>query len=102
MQNLFAELFSKIPESGACTMWWDNYRDFEDRYNPQIEDVMFDAMSRILEMPERHCQWSALHGLGHHNHPKRATLIENYLKTNPQLDDNIKQYAKYAMEGRVL
>jgi hypothetical protein len=106
MTVLFEELFTKIPDSdaGACFMWWDILREWdhqEDR-DLRIKDVMFQTICGILQMPLRHLQMSALHGLGHMKHPDKKKVVEDYLARNINLDDEIREYALIATEGKVL
>ena len=104
MVNLFQSVFTKLPEQDICFMWWDELRDWdfrEDR-DPRVRDSMFQALSLILKIPSTQCQMSALHGLGHLDHPEKRKVIEDYLQQNPQLDTEIKKYTQAAISGKVV
>jgi len=83
-------------------MWWDMLRRFEDAGDPQIVDAMVVALEEILALPFPHCQQSALHGLGHLAHPRKAAIIEAFVRTNPNVDGDLRRYAEAAIAGKVL
>jgi hypothetical protein len=82
---------------GAFYMWWDNVSDGfwssrrylteatqkhyqsltpEDR---ELADGMFDTLNKILALPDDRCQSSALHGLGHLNHPRGRAVVQKFI-----------------------
>jgi hypothetical protein len=77
-------------------MWWDMilhtfwniFYETNDRYDAFSDDGkrMSDAMNRtllkILALNNKACQWSALHGMGHLNHPLRRLDVQNYLNVH--------------------
>jgi len=102
--SLFQTLFAKIPEQDVCFMWWDVLRDWDHRADrdPKIRDIMFEALSLVLEIPSPQCQMSALHGLGHLKHSGTEKLVDNYRQQNPKLEEDIKKYTQVVMKGKVL
>lgn len=108
MVDLFARFFATNPLDTACFMWWDGLRelheDFEgdgDSERP-LRGAIFEALGRILRLDARHCQVSALHGLGHLEHPGKDRVIREYLDRNPDLDEETRRYAGDAAAGKVL
>jgi hypothetical protein len=71
-------------------MWWDmilhtfEYQPNEYKYGyvtltsdqNQMVDTMYHALSRILGLDHRGCQWCALHGLGHLYHPSARDRVQ--------------------------
>ena len=96
-------VFTKYNEIDSCYMWWDFLRWFWfDDAESDVPNIMFEALARILELPTPYAQVSALHGLGHLDHPAKVSLIEEYLNKNLTLDDDFKKYARAAQDGKVL
>jgi len=111
MFHIFERLFAIEPLDTSAYMWWDSLcydwhcgnrsrdRGGEDQH---MQDVMFQTLSQILELPSEHCQGAALHGLSHLHHPDTEELIAQFLKRNPNLEDRKKQYALAASRFQVL
>jgi hypothetical protein len=102
MPEIFRKLFVGRPLEQACYIWWDMLRHFGEGGDPRIVAAMVLALEQILPLPARHCRVSALHGLGHLEHPSKATVIETFLRTNPTIDLELRQYAEAAVVGKVL
>ena len=102
MPTIFRDLLADRPLKQACYMWWDMLRRFEAAGDPTIVNAMVVALEQILALPARHCQMSALHGLGHLEHPLKAAIIENFVQRNAPLDSELRQYANAAIAGKVL
>src|SRR5262245_52728491 len=68
MPTMFREFLSHRPLGEATWMWWDMLRSFDDDPDPRIVETMVAALAEVLQLPARHCQMSALHGLGHLKH----------------------------------
>lgn len=100
--GIFRSLFADRPLEQACYMWWDMLRRFEDAGDPTIVNAMVVALEQILALPARHCQMSALHGLGHLEHPLKAAIIESFVQGTATLDPELRQYANAAIAGKVL
>ena len=74
-------------------MWWDmilhTFWQMADDYKfdypalstdgKQIMEAMYRTLLKILALEHPACQWSALHGLGHLNHPLGREAVQNYL-----------------------
>jgi hypothetical protein len=119
MQQVFRNLFARMDNgcgvyrgSGGvplsyretCYMWWDMFprhgvprrSDLED-----IDAVICQTMSSILNIDNVACQESALHGLGHwfSSRPDEVVgAIESFL---PHAPPELRDYAIQAMQGRV-
>lgn len=111
MYDLFAELFAEQPLDTASNMWWDslayawhcgNRTRAKGGEDQSMQDVMFDTLARILEIPSQSCQVAALHGLGHLHHPDTPRLIHDYLGKNGSLAPSVREYALAAARFEVL
>lgn len=111
MFYLFERLFALDPLDTSVYMWWDSLcydwncgNRSRDKGGEDLlmQDVIFETLSKILELPTAHCQDAALHGLGHLHHPKTAELIASFLHRNPNLEEHKKQYALAASRFQVL
>jgi hypothetical protein len=102
MPTMFREFLSEHPLDTACFMWWDMLRYFGDAPDGRIVDAMVRALEEVLRSPVRHCQMSALHGLGHLQHDSKETIIRSFVAANPDLDSEVAQYANQAIAGTVL
>src|SRR5438034_6061378 len=78
MPTVFREFLSVRPLDQACYMWWDMLRRFDDAGDLKIVEAMVAALEEILDLPARHCQISALHGLGHLQHPSKTAIIGSF------------------------
>ena len=63
---------------------------------------MIAALDQILGLPVRHCQMSALHGLGHLRHESKDEVVRAFLSTHPHIDDEMREYAAGAIAGTAL
>jgi len=112
--GLCSEHLSHIDEKGAaplnsiCYMWWDLVPLQLERDAPSKEAISkaaLEVMEEILKLDSIACQESALRGLGHWElfYPTEvATIVDQYLKDNPNLRTELKAYALNAREGNVL
>jgi hypothetical protein len=104
MYHVYSDYVSKLErepdpeiESGFYMWWdlvlhgfWDSSRrpsrgeasrlDAESRV---LLDVLFETLTRILAIPNRASQLSALHGLGHLYHPQVRDAVQRFIDTNP-------------------
>jgi hypothetical protein len=115
MGDLFELLFAVKPlDDSACYMWWDlvisgYFKTAHTSWHPLIVDdkdaeaqqAIFETLCRILKLDSRECQKSALHGLGHLNHPLTAQTIEAYLNDNRMIDGELKEYAIKCIKGEI-
>lgn len=102
MVRVFEQMFMQNPIENVCFMWWDLLRDFSDDQDSKTKEAILTALSQILKLDSLYCQKSALHGLGHLEHDGKRKVIEQFLKTHPNLDEQTKIYAAAAIEGKVL
>ncbi len=111
MFDLFRGLFAIEPLDTAAQMWWDSFcfewhcgnrdrrRGGEDL---SMQDTMFETLTSILNLSSPFCQRAALHGLGHLHHPDTEHLVRQYLKENPSLTNEQREYALAAARFEVL
>jgi hypothetical protein len=83
-------------------MWWDlilhgfwnlsrpripgTRRGDPNKLDPEsrvVLEVLFETLLRILSIPNRPSQLSALHGLGHLDHPGVHDAVQRFIDTNP-------------------
>lgn len=92
---------SKGGEWNAFWMWWDfvlhdfwlpprpcvpgTYRGDPEKLDAEsriLLDAMFETLKRILDLPDKHAQRCALHGLGHLLHPAVRETVQRYIDTH--------------------
>lgn len=115
MGDLFERLFAVNPlADSACYMWWDliisgYFETSHTSWDPLIvedkdaeaQEAVYETLCRILKLDSRECQKSALHGLGHLNHPLTEPTIEAYLNEHPMIDVELKEYAVNCKKGEI-
>jgi len=121
IQKVFEQIFSglcsqhllHIDEKGAaplnlaCFMWWDLsplLLEPDRGANESISKAALEVMEATLKLDSIACQESALHGLGHWElfYPTEvAEIVDQYLKENPTLRTELKEYALNARKGHV-
>lgn len=108
--DLYRDLFYTRPLHTSVHMFWDPLTyDFSvptrfphaDPEARRVQQAMFDALVRILEMPPRHCQLAALHGLGHLRHAGTADAIAAFLQRCPDLSLEDRAYASACLAGDI-
>ena len=104
MYRVYSDYVSKLErepdpeiESGFY-MWWDlilrgfwnssrrSWREDPSKLDAEsraLLDLLFETLTRILEIPNRASQQSALHGLGHLHHPQVHPAVQRFIDTNP-------------------
>ena len=122
IRQVFEQLFSglcsehllHLDEKGAaplnlvCFMWWDLVPlllEPDDSSKAAISRAALEVMDDTLKIDSIACQESALHGLGHWQlfYPDEvAEIVDRFLKENPDLRPELKEYALNAREGHVL
>lgn len=85
-------------------MWWDIFTFWESLDPKSVNRVdaeLFDVMAYCLSINHIAVLESALHGLSHiPNHRKHVKIaVETFLKTKPDLHENLKSYAKASIDG---
>ena len=101
MVRLAERLFAREPCNDACFMWWD-WLIFHRQLTEREADAILAALTEILTLPSRDCWHSALHGLGHLDHPDKSERIEEFLREHPNLSNDDRAYARMAAAGDVL
>jgi hypothetical protein len=96
------------PINGVCYMWFDIIPI--NSYDPKpeqagVEQEFLNLMESMLKIDHDACRESALHGLGHwherHTEKRVTSIIDTFLRRNPFLRAELKEYAQYARLGRV-
>ena len=96
------------PLNAVCYMWWDKMPVYggpvpQDR--EALHRAALDTMAAILKFDSVACQESALHGLGHWRSVFPAeieSLIDVFLRLNPEARPELRTYARSARCGCVL
>ena len=110
MYFLYSELFAAIPIGRTPHMWWENLTNFPNHAvgaiwradRQRIENALFRTLAKLLKLEAEHCRIDALHGLNHLAHPRKESLIRNYLARRPGLDRNHRRYAEGAILGELM
>ncbi|WP_127891425.1 hypothetical protein [Psychrobacter sp. FDAARGOS_221] len=110
--DLYAKLFIHDSIGHHRHMLWDGlaysyshgsfsyYLDKNDTV--ALQNVMFDTLTKILKIDCEACQNGALHGLNHLHHPDTETVIRQYLKSHPDLDEDDIAYAEACITGDMM
>ncbi|RYG32602.1 hypothetical protein EON81_20240 [bacterium] len=48
-------------------------------FAPRIENLCLEILEEILAIQDGRCQWAALHGLNHLEHPDRPSVVQRYI-----------------------
>jgi hypothetical protein len=108
---LYEKLFATTPLETAPNMLWDSLAydwdcGIRSRLNggedEQMQDIMFETLGKILELPCLECQAAALHGLGHLHHPATVRLIDQHIQRNKTIDEKMRDYAHAAARFDVM
>ena|SRR5271165_795267 len=96
------------PLNTACYMWFDMgcwYSSPVPLARNRLDFAFLDSMRSILAIDHDACRESALHGLGHW-HQDHAESVENiideFLRREPHLQNELREYAQSARIGYVL
>lgn len=110
MPSLYGKLFALNPLETSSNMWWDSIaygfycgnksRDRSEE-EKEMQDAIFEALDKILQLESLDCQIAALHGLGHLRHPDTEILINKYLESNSKIDSEIRKYAISCISGEI-
>lgn len=90
----------------TCYMWFDVWPSFRNaRHIPEWRDAMWDVFCKLLRMPWREVQVSALHGLGHNGsylqRPQEVQKAIDAFVARCSDDEELKGYALLAARGMV-
>jgi hypothetical protein len=111
MADLFERLFAKEPLDTSVQMWWDslcyawhcgNRNREKGGEDLELQDMLFQAVAKVLAIESWICQGAALHGLGHLHHPHSKELIERFVEEHTSLTKEQKAYALAAARFEVL
>lgn len=111
MHDLYARFFAKQPLETSSNMWWDglaydwhcgNRARINGGEDATMQDVMFETLVKILQLPQEWCQAAALHGLGHLHHPDTEAAIQGFLRATPGIDAELREYALAAARFEVM
>jgi hypothetical protein len=94
-------------------MWWDmilhtfwlqfDYKETFSEDARKVLDAMYRTLLRILSLDNETCQWSALHGLGHLNHPLVRETVQSYLDAHrDELTAEDVQWIEGCRDGRTI
>lgn len=113
--KLFRLLFVGETFTDVCQMWWDSITQSLSFYDPDepepseltdnqkaLREPIFTTLQEILEIPRRDCRISALHGLGHLQHPQTKAIIEEFLSLATSIDAEVHDYAVACIDGNIL
>ena len=110
--DLYAKLFVFEAIEHHRYMLWDGlaysytmklfaYHCKEEDIIP-LQNVMFATLNKILQLDNKDCQYAALHGLNHLQHPDTKTIIEQYIAMQADLDYDDMEFARACITGRVM
>ncbi len=91
----------------VCYMWFDIWPTFWNvRELRPWRDAIWNVFRKMLDVPCREVQISALHGIGHHIHdlddrPAIEEAVAAFLRHLDPADAELRSYAAMALEGRV-
>ncbi|MEL0437967.1 hypothetical protein [Phycobacter sp. K97] len=112
MYVMYRDFFAVTPLETSCEMWWDPLAyafnplgTADPERNPEhraIQNAMFETLCKILNLDAHHCQVAALHGMNHVAHPRTEIVIEDYLKTHSNLNEELRGYARLCSAGQAL
>ena len=102
-----------VPETGFH-MWWDlleweakrlEQAEFEANGTTTIRDAHLAALEVILAIDDDHCQYCALHGLGHLEHPRRPEVVTAFIereRTAGKLHEWSLEWLEECRDGTVM
>ena len=86
----------------AFHMWWDHFRHWDMHKN--TVPVCRRVLAQVLALPDKECQFAALHGLNHLPPDAEASaMVERYLdERRAQLTPSEIEWVEACREGRAL
>ena len=103
MVDLYRKLFTNRTWDTIDDMWWGMIcKNYLPKPQAKVKNAMADALAQVLRIENPACQKAALHGLGHLTHPRRQTIIRQFLVAHPDIDSEMKNYALCAVDGRIM
>lgn len=110
MFHLYEKFYAKDFLFTSGEMWWDaiaydwhcgNRDRSQGGEDLLMQDVMFETLSKIVQLESPQCQFAALHGLGHLHHPRTREIVDEYLASS-SADIGMRDYAEAAARFEVL
>ena len=71
----------------------------------RVRDAHLAALESILALDDDHCQYCALHGLGHLEHPRRAEVVTAFIegeRAAGRLDNWRLEWLEECRDGTVM
>ena len=111
MADLFKRLFASEPFDTSVQMWWDslcydwhcgNRKRERGGEDLELQNVLFETLTKVLAIESWICQGAALHGLGHLHHPRTKELIERFVDEHQTLTQEQQAYALAAAKFQVM
>lgn len=111
MTELFKRLFANEPFDTSVHMWWDslcydwhcgNRKRERGGEDLELQNILFETLTKVLAIDSWICQGAALHGLGHLHHPRTKELIERFVDEHPNLTPEQQAYALAAAKFQVM
>jgi hypothetical protein len=111
MYTLYKDFFASHHLETADDMWWDSlaydwHCNLRARSNGgedhSMQDLMFEVLTKILELPSTHTRFAALHGLGHLRHPDTPHHVQAWLARTAPLEVELIEYAQLAAKFEVM
>jgi hypothetical protein len=99
---------SMVEEMENCfEMWWDLLSHSLHAAVPPAEEQLCDAflmtLTQILRLDDFRCQYYALHGLGHLQHPRCSEVIDDYVREHrSDLEPEQLEWIQKCREGTVM
>jgi hypothetical protein len=99
--SAYKSIAPENPLNMICYMWWDIFtfwESLEANSTNRVDADFLDVMAYCLTLDHVAVIEGALHGLSHipNHRPQVVTIIDRFLKENPDLHPDLKQYAEAA------
>jgi hypothetical protein len=115
MYHVYADIVAKTDGDATETiywMWWDfighactSHELDRVTLDWQLTtSVIIQTLAKIVNLPNRRCQWAALHGLGHLDcHPKAREVVQRYLDAHgEELSADERKWVEACRECKVM
>ncbi|HEU4881594.1 MAG TPA: hypothetical protein VFT45_05095 [Longimicrobium sp.] len=100
LEDYYASAMFMLPD---FIVWMSRPRVTHDGADAlRVCQALLDAFGEMLGSSHDATRTAALHGLGHLAHPDRADVIRDFVRANPGLDPELRDYAERAVVGDVL
>lgn len=86
-------------ESSKITISYDELEPDEQK----VADAMLETLTQILQFDDGRCQYYALHGLNHLQHPRGAAVVQDFIDANRHdWDEENLAYAEACRDGEAM